>query len=264
MDSWWYSCSNLSSQPDCPSPPYLDWSIEGARVIITNHQRTWAGEEVPIEWWEVNYRDNYTSSYQFTIPDISMGQHFTLQASHPWYDPVEAETVVPDSVIFTDLPGDTFRTGISDLTFSWNEAEHTAGYLPELYFVGENDTSYTYQQMYVNFNPKTFSYLEPVATAIPRATYEAQNILAQIHHCRQADFNRWSNVERYQRYFLVLQVYSLSPALFRAQTYNSQPDPASSFTVPMTLESNVEHGGGTFGSYWITLSKRIIVPKALL
>jgi len=262
--SKWYSCSNLSSQPDCPSPKYLDWSIEGARVTITSRQRTWAGKEVPIEWWEVNYRNNYASSYQVTIPDISMGQHFSLQVSHPGYDPVEAETVVPDSVIFTDLPGDTFRTDLSDLRFSWSEAEHAAGYLPELYFVGETDTGYTSQQMYINFDPNNFSYLEPEAAAIPRATYDPQKILAQIHHYRHEDFNRWSNVERYDRYFLVLQVYSLSPALFQAQTYNSQPDPTSSFTIPMTLEGNVVHGGGTFGSYWVTLSKRIIVPKALL
>lgn len=65
-----------------------------------------------------------------------MGQHFTLQAAYPGYDPVEAETVVLNSVIFTDLPGDMFRMDISSLTFSWNEAEHTARYLRELCFVG--------------------------------------------------------------------------------------------------------------------------------
>lgn len=102
--------------------------------------------------------------------------------------------------------------------------------------------------MYINFNPITFFYLEPEATAIPRATYDIQNILTQIHQYQQEDFKRWLNVERYERYFLILQVYPLSLALFHAQTYNSQPDPTSSFTITTTLQSNVEYGGGTFGS----------------
>jgi hypothetical protein len=262
--SQWYHCSQNSTQSDCPSPNYYDWSIVGAEVKLTRDESTWTAKEVPIDSLSIKYRREYISSYNLMIPGVKPGQKFILHVSHPDYQDVTAETIIPDSVSFQEEPRDTLNSDLSVLTFSWSNAANTAGYLPVLYFVGETATRYAYQQLYSDYNASDNSFTSPEPDKASQITCVTKDLLDQIRYFRLEHSNRWGNIENFDTYYLVLRVFSMSPSLYRVQQYGKQPDPISSFNAPVNIFSNVTGGGGTFGSYWITLSKQIAIPKGLL
>lgn len=262
--SQWYQCSQNSTQPECPSANYYDWSIVGAEVSLISGENSWTAKEEPIDSLSIKYRREYLSSYNLTMPGVKPGQKFTLRVSHPDYQDVTAETIIPDSVIFEEEPCDTLIPNIPELTFSWSNAENTAGYLPVLYFVGETDSCYAYQQLYSDYNIQEKSFGEPQPDEASQTTYIAEDLLEQIRYFRHQHSDRWGDINNFDIYYVTLQVYSMSPSLFQTRQYGEQPDPVSSFNAPVNIYSNITNGGGTFGSYWITLSKKIVVLKSLL
>jgi len=243
------------------------WSISGAEVKIAVN-----GNYLPVmedsvkeynNFWDVN---NYYY-YKFPNVDVRPGQHWELSVCHPDYDSLYAETVVPDSVEFINLP-DTIRDQSADLYFSWNPAEGAKGYLPLLSFTTIDDTGkYWSIQIHSDFayeGDGVYSFSSGYPHQNTSVGYKINTMLEEIKFCYDEDKYKIGDLSQFTSFYLKLYVYSVNEALYSIQRWEVQPDELSGFNAPLRVFSNVENGSGILGAFWRTASKKIIIDKEFL
>ena len=260
--SRWFYCQGPISQYDCNSLDFNDWSVVGADIILSVGDDTLTAEEVMLDDRE-KYRMNYLSYYQFSTREIHPGQVWTVYADHPDFNSIEASTIVPDSVIFTTFPGDTFNTSANSLNFTWSRSSHTFGYLPFLILFCETENTINQEFIYPIFNQEESSAIDTEPTVNNHVSYPIDEIMEQIAYFWYDDW-RWGNPEYYDRIYMRLKVISMDRALFNVQRYDYRPDESVAFSAPLQIYSNVKNGGGIFGAMWTTYSKEIILPKRII
>ena len=254
--------------------PYSDWkkypdywSVSGAIVTIAVNGNYLPVMEDSVKEDEDIWDVCHYYYYKFPNVDVHPGQHWQLSVYHPDYDSLYAETVVPDSVEFINLP-DTIRDDSENLNFSWTDADGVRGYLPLLSFTAINDTGkYWSVQIHADFTDEGDGVYSS-SSGYPRqntsAEYKINTMLKEIKFCYDEDKYKIGDLSQFTSFYLRFYVYSLNEALYNIQRWEVQPDELSGFNAPVRVFSNVEGGSGILGSFWRTASPKIIVDKEFL
>ena len=254
--------------------PYSDWkkypdywSVSGAIVTIAVNGNYLPVMEDSVKEDEDIWDVCHYYYYKFPNVDVHPGQHWQLSVYHPDYDSLYAETVVPDSVEFINLP-DTIRDDSENLNFSWTDADGARGYLPLLSFTAINDTGkYWSVQIHADFTDEGDGVYSS-SSGYPRqntsAEYKINTMLKEIKFCYDEDKYKIGDLSQFTSFYLRFYVYSLNEALYNIQRWEVQPDELSGFNAPVRVFSNVEGGSGILGSFWRTASPKIIVDKEFL
>ena len=254
--------------------PYSDWkkypdywSVSGAIVTIAVNGNYLPVMEDSVKEDEDIWDVCHYYYYKFPNVDVHPGQHWQLSVYHPDYDSLYAETVVPDSVEFINLP-DTIRDDSENLNFSWTDADGARGYLPLLSFTATNDTGkYWSIQVHSDFADEgdgVYSWSSGFPSQNTSAEYKINTMLKEIKFCYDEDKYKIGDLSQFTSFYLRFYVYSLNEALYNIQRWEVQPDELSGFNAPVRVFSNVEGGSGILGSFWRTASPKIIVDKEFL
>ena len=254
--------------------PYSDWkkypdywSVSGAIVTIAVNGNYLPVMEDSVKEDEDIWDVCHYYYYKFPNVDVHPGQHWQLSVYHPDYDSLYAETVVPDSVEFINLP-DTIRDDSENLNFSWTDADGARGYLPLLSFTATNDTGkYWSIQIHSDFADEgdgVYSWSSGFPSQNTSAEYKINTMLKEIKFCYDEDKYKIGELSQFTSFYLRFYVYSLNEALYNIQRWEVQPDELSGFNAPVRVFSNVEGGSGILGSFWRTASPKIIVDKEFL
>jgi hypothetical protein len=254
--------------------PYSDWkkypdywSVSGAIVTIAVNGNYLPVMEDSVKEDEDIWDVCHYYYYKFPNVDVHPGQHWQLSVYHPDYDSLYAETVVPDSVEFINLP-DTIRDDSENLNFSWTDADGARGYLPLLSFTATNDTGkYWSIQVHSDFADEgdgVYSWSSGFPSQNTSAEYKINTMLKEIKFCYDEDKYKIGELSQFTSFYLRFYVYSLNEALYNIQRWEVQPDELSGFNAPVRVFSNVEGGSGILGSFWRTASPKIIVDKEFL
>ncbi|HRD18768.1 MAG TPA: DUF4249 family protein [Candidatus Marinimicrobia bacterium] len=254
--------------------PYSDWkkypdywSVSGAIVTIAVNGNYLPVMEDSVKEDEDIWDVCHYYYYKFPNVDVHPGQHWQLSVYHPDYDSLYAETVVPDSVEFINLP-DTIRDDSENLNFSWTDADGARGYLPLLSFTATNDTGkYWSIQVHSDFADEgdgVYSWSSGFPSQNTSAEYKINTMLKEIKFCYDEDKYKIGELSQFTSFYLRFYVYSLNEALYNIQRWEVQPDELSGFNAPIRVFSNVEGGSGILGSFWRTASPKIIVDKEFL
>jgi hypothetical protein len=254
--------------------PYSDWkkypdywSVSGAIVTIAVNGNYLPVMEDSVKEDEDIWDVCHYYYYKFPNVDVHPGQHWQLSVYHPDYDSLYAETVVPDSVEFINLP-DTIRDDSENLNFSWTDADGARGYLPLLSFTATNDTGkYWSIQVHSDFADEgdgVYSWSSGFPSQNTSAKYKINTMLKEIKFCYDEDKYKIGDLSQFTSFYLRFYVYSLNEALYNIQRWEVQPDELSGFNAPVRVFSNVEGGSGILGSFWRTASPKIIVDKEFL
>ena len=254
--------------------PYSDWkkypdywSVSGAIVTIAVNGNYLPVMEDSVKEDEDIWDVCHYYYYKFPNVDVHPGQHWQLSVYHPDYDSLYAETVVPDSVEFINLP-DTIRDDSENLNFSWTDADGARGYLPLLSFTATNDTGkYWSIQVHSDFADEgdgVYSWSSGFPSQNTSAEYKINTMLKEIKFCYDEDKYKIGDLSQFTSFYLRFYVYSLNEALYNIQRWEVQPDELSGFNAPIRVFSNVEGGSGILGSFWRTASPKIIVDKEFL
>jgi hypothetical protein len=248
--------------------PYWDyWSISNAKIRIAVDGKNLPVEEDSVRGYKEFYRIYHYYYYKFPNVDVRPGQHWELSVYHPDYDSLYAETVVPDSVEFINLP-DTIRDDSENLNFSWTDADGARGYLPLLSFTAINDTGkYWSVQIHADFTDEGDGVYSS-SSGYPRqntsAEYKINTMLKEIKFCYDEDKYKIGDLSQFTSFYLRFYVYSLNEALYNIQRWEVQPDELSGFNAPIRVFSNVENGSGILGAFWRTASKKIIIDEEFI
>ncbi len=254
--------------------PYSDWkkypdywSVSGAIVTIAVNGNYLPVMEDSVKEDEDIWDVCHYYYYKFPNVDVHPGQHWQLSVYHPDYDSLYAETVVPDSVEFINLP-DTIRDDSENLNFSWTDADGARGYLPLLSFTATNDTGkYWSIQVHSDFADEgdgVYSWSSGFPSQNTSAEYKINTMLKEIKFCYDEDKYKIGDLSQFTSFYLRFYVYSLNEALYNIQRWEVQPDELSGFNAPVRVFSNVENGSGILGAFWRTASKKIIIDKEFL
>ncbi len=251
--------------PGMMTNPFWDyWSISNAEIRITVDGKYLPVREDSVTDYQEFYQIYHYYYYKFPNVDILPGQHWKLSVNHPDYDSLYAETVVPDSVVFIDLP-DTIRDQSSELNFSWNPAEGAKGYLPILSFTAIDDTGkYWSIQIHADFTDEgdgVYSFSSGYPRQNTSAGYKINTMLEEIKICYDEDKYKIGNLSQFTSFYLNIYIYSLNEALYNIQRWEVQPDELSGFNAPLQVFSNVENGSGILGAFWRTASRKIIIDR---
>ena len=254
--------------------PYSDWkkypdywSVSGAIVTIAVNGNYLPVMEDSVKEDEDIWDVCHYYYYKFPNVDVHPGQHWQLSVYHPDYDSLYAETVVPDSVEFINLP-DTIRDDSENLNFSWTDADGARGYLPLLSFTATNDTGkYWSIQVHSDFADEgdgVYSWSSGFPSQNTSAEYKINTMLKEIKFCYDEDKYKIGDLSQFTSFYLRFYVYSLNEALFNIQRWEVQPDELSGFNAPIRVFSNVENGSGILGAFWRTASKKIIIDEEFI
>ena len=254
--------------PEMIINPYWDyWSISNATIRIEIDGKYLPVEEDSVTGFSEFYDIYHYYYYKFLNVSVHPGQHWQLSVYHPDYDSLYAETVVPDSVEFINLP-DTIRDDSENLNFSWTDADGARGYLPLLSFTATNDTGkYWSIQVHSDFADEgdgVYSWSSGFPSQNTSAEYKINTMLKEIKFCYDEDKYKIGDLSQFTSFYLRFYVYSLNEALYNIQRWEVQPDELSGFNAPVRVFSNVEGGSGILGSFWRTASPKIIVDKEFL
>ena len=247
---------------------YYDyWSISGATIEIVVDGKYLPVEEDSVTGFSEFYDIYHYYYYKFLNVSVHPGQHWELSVYHPDYDSLYAETVVPDSVEFINLP-DTIRDDSENLNFSWTDADGARGYLPLLSFTAINDTGkYWSVQIHADFTDEGDGVYSS-SSGYPRqntsAEYKINTMLKEIKFCYDEDKYKIGDLSQFTSFYLRFYVYSLNEALYNIQRWEVQPDELSGFNAPVRVFSNVENGSGILGAFWRTASKKIIIDEEFI
>ena len=247
---------------------YYDyWSISGATIEIVVDGKYLPVEEDSVTGFSEFYDIYHYYYYKFLNVSVHPGQHWELSVYHPDYDSLYAETVVPDSVEFINLP-DTIRDDSENLNFSWTDADGARGYLPLLSFTAINDTGkYWSVQIHADFTDEGDGVYSS-SSGYPRqntsAEYKINTMLKEIKFCYDEDKYKIGDLSQFTSFYLRFYVYSLNEALYNIQRWEVQPDELSGFNAPIRVFSNVENGSGILGAFWRTASKKIIIDEEFI
>ena len=254
--------------PEMIINPYWDyWSVSNAKIRIAVN-----GNYLPVREDSVtNYQEFYKiyHYYYYKFPNVTVhpGQHWELSVYHPDYDSLYAETVVPDSVEFINLP-DTIRDQSADLYFSWYPAEGAKGYLPLLSFTAINDTGkYWSVQIHADFTDEgkgVYSWSSGFPRQNSSVEYKIKTMLKEITFRYNYNKDKIGDLSQFTSFYLRFYVYSLNEALYNIQRWEVQPDELSGFNAPLQVFSNVEGGSGILGAFWRTASRKIIIDKEFI
>jgi len=243
---------------------YDYWSVSGAKVKIAVDGNTLPVEEDTLKEYDEFYQIYHYYYYRFPNVVVRPGQRWELSVSHPDFDSISAEAIVPDSVEFIEIP-DTIKTTSDNLYFSWARANGAEGYLTLLKFTAVKDNGdYWSRQIHLDFKDEgdgVASYLAGNPQQSRSIEYVLKTMLEEIKYFYSRDKDEIGNLSEFNSYYLRLYVYSMNEALYNIQCLEIKPDELSGFNVPINAYSNVENGSGILGAFWRTASEKIIIDK---
>lgn len=267
--SKWNELSEYEYEFDYDYIRYPDyWSVPGTKVKIAVDGNYLPVEEDSLKEYSEFWKIYHYYYYKFPNVDVRPGQHWELTVSHPDYDSLYAETVVPDSVEFIEQPTDTIRESSGKLNFRWTQADGAEGYLPLLLLFAEKDNGECRQEeIYLDWET-FYTDGEPGGSgtsAFPQKNREIQySISSMMEEINYFIRYEWSDFNNVTQIYLQLYVYSMDEALYNIQRWEIKPDELSGFNAPINVYSNVENGRGILGAFWRTASKKIIIDKEFL
>lgn len=247
---------------------YDYWSVSGAKVKIAVDGNTLPVEEDTVKEYDEFYQIYHYYYYQFSNMEVQPGQRWELSVSHPDFDSISAEAIVPDSVILTEMPIDTIKEVAQKLKFAWTQAEGADGYLPLLLFTAEKNTGECWQQeIYLSWETSNIDdHLEgegisPNPQRSLSIQYEMTCLLDEISFFCNINNPELDSLDNYDSFYLQLYIYSLNEALYNIQRLEIKPDELSGFNAPINVYSNMENSSGILGTFWRTASKKIMIDK---
>ncbi len=248
-----------------PSSNKYDWSIEGASVILRNGDSTYFAEEIladtvndDISGWNAAY----TSYYHFTTPNIIPGDKWSIQVSHPDHDAVTATTTILGAAKFTDDLPDTLTADMDSIIFRWDAVNNAMGYQPAIYFYGWDTNRWVYQSLNYRTIEEDHISLTHEASTNRYTAYDLDDLFGQISHLPSNIPSRWANYHQFTQFLFIFGITAMDEALFYTVAVAASQDDLSSFSAPLQQFSNVQNGGGIFGSSWKTYRKKVVIPVA--
>ena len=250
---------------------YDYWSVSGVKVIVAVDGNTLMVEEDTLKKYDEFYQIYHYYYYRFPNVEVRPGQRWELSVSHPDFDSISAEAIVPDSVILTTLPVDTITESSEKLLFAWTQANGAGGYLPLLLFTAEkNSGEHWLQEIYLSWETNHIDgHMEGGGTTPnPQKSlsvqYEMTTLIEELKYFCNLDHPELDSLHQYESLYLQFFLYSLNEALYNIQRLEIKPDELSGFNAPVRVFSNVENGSGILGAFWRTASKKIIIDKEFL
>ncbi|HPC36418.1 MAG TPA: DUF4249 family protein [Candidatus Marinimicrobia bacterium] len=243
------------------------WSVSGATVKIAVDGNYLPVEEDSAVTYQEFHKIYHYYYYKFPNVTVHPGQHWELFVNHPDYNSLYAETVIPDSVKLIEQPNDTIRESSGELKFAWTQASGADGYLPLLLFVAEkNYGEFWQQEIYLDWEIY-YTNGEPGGSGTstyPQKGHSIQYSVSSMTKEIRFFIPEMDDLNQFDVFYLQFYVYSLDEALYNIRRLEIHPDELSGFNAPVRAFSNVQGGSGILGSFWQTVSPKIIIDKEFI